>query len=79
MASTEDANREGLQARDRSASDPAAQDPRAKRSIIEPQYDENGRIVITVEMRELAEAVAHPKGDPYLNGRDLGFYCEQCG
>ena len=52
---------------------------RRKRAICEPKHDENGRIIVTDEMRELADALAHPKGDPYLNGRDLGFYCEQCG
>ncbi|MBE6472200.1 MAG: hypothetical protein E7Z99_01270 [Coriobacteriaceae bacterium] len=34
---------------------------------------------ITPEMRALAEALAHPEGDPYDNGRRLGFYCENCG
>ena len=33
----------------------------------------------TPEMRALAEALTNPKGDPYNNARDLGFYCEQCG
>ena len=54
-------------------------DKRASRPILKPVKDENGKIVITQEMRDLANAVANPKGDPYLNGRDLGFYCEQCG
>lgn len=49
------------------------------RPVIEGKKDEAGKIVITDEMREMAEALTHPKGDPYLNGRDLGFYCEQCG
>ena len=49
------------------------------RPLVEPKYDEDGRIIITEEMREIADALTHPKGDPYLNGRDLGFYCEQCG
>lgn len=52
---------------------------RAIRPMIEGKKDENGKIVITDEIREMADALAHPKGDPYLNGRDLGFYCEQCG
>lgn len=34
---------------------------------------------VTPEMKALAEALAHPEGDPYLNGRRLGFYCENCG
>ena len=38
----------------------------------------NGKEV-TPEMRALAEALAHPKGDPYNNGCRLGFYCENCG
>ena len=38
----------------------------------------NGKEV-TPEMRALAEALAHPEGDPYDNGRRLGFYCENCG
>lgn len=52
---------------------------KSKRPLIRPEKDENGRIVVTPEMRELAHALTHPAGDPYLNGRDLGFYCEQCG
>ena len=52
---------------------------RTVRPIVRPEKDENGRIVVTPEMREMAEALTHPQGDPYLNGRDLGFYCEQCG
>lgn len=38
--------------------------------------DERG---VTPEMRAMAEALAHPDGDPYLNARNMGFYCEQCG
>lgn len=49
------------------------------RNISRPPKSADGKVVVTPEMRELAEALAHPKGDPYLNGRDLGFYCEQCG
>lgn len=39
----------------------------------------DGKTIVTPEMRKLAEELAHPQGDPYLNGRRLGFYCEQCG
>ena len=57
-----------------------AEEPkRNPRPLVRPEKDEDGRIKITPEMREIAEALTHPKGDPYLNGRDLGFYCEQCG
>lgn len=51
----------------------------AKRPLLKPQRDESGKIIVTPEMRELAHALTHPEGDPYLNGRELGFYCEQCG
>lgn len=34
---------------------------------------------VTPEMREIAEQLAHPDGDPYENARRMGFYCEQCG
>lgn len=34
---------------------------------------------ITPEMRAIAYALTHPEGDPYENGRKLGFYCENCG
>ena len=47
----------------------------AHRPIARPK---NGKEV-TPEMRALAEALAHPEGDPYDNGRRLGFYCENCG
>ena len=40
------------------------------------ECDEDG---YTPEMRALAEALTNPKGDPYNNARELGFYCEQCG
>ena len=49
------------------------------RTIARPAKDENGKAVVTPEMRALAEALAHPEGDPYDNARKLGFYCEQCG
>lgn len=52
---------------------------RAARPIIEPVVGDDGKVVITPEMRELANKLAPPKVDPYLNGRNLGFYCEQCG
>ena len=52
---------------------------RAIRPTLKPMKDDNGRAIVTPEMREMAEALTHPEGDPYLNGRDLGFYCEQCG
>ncbi len=52
---------------------------RVIRPILKPMKDDNGRAIVTPEMREMAEALTHPEGDPYLNGRDLGFYCEQCG
>lgn len=58
---------------------PKDEDGRTLRPLIEGKKDANGRIIITQEMREMADALAHPQGDPYLNGRDLGFYCEQCG
>lgn len=52
---------------------------RDARSIARPGRDENGKAIVTPEMRALAEAIAHPDGDPYDNARKLGFYCEQCG
>lgn len=57
----------------------ASDDTRAKRPLAKPGRDENGRAVVTPEMLALAEALAHPEGDPYENARKLGFYCEQCG
>lgn len=52
---------------------------KAARTIARPTKDENGKAQITPEMLALAEALAHPEGDPYDNARKLGFYCEQCG
>lgn len=52
---------------------------RTPRGIARPGKDENGKAIVTPEMRALAEALAHPQGDPYDNARKLGFYCEQCG
>lgn len=52
---------------------------KAARKIARPGgegADEHG---VTPEMRAMAEALAHPDGDPYLNARAMGFYCEQCG
>ena len=49
------------------------------RSVARPLKGVPTKDSITPEMRALAEALAHPKGDPYENGRKLGFYCEQCG
>lgn len=54
-------------------------DERAKRPLARSGRDENGKAVVTPEMLVLAEALAHPEGDPYENARRLGFYCEQCG
>lgn len=45
----------------------------------EPTTSGSARDRVTPEMRAIAEALAHPKGDPYENGRKLGFYCENCG
>ena len=42
----------------------------------EGERDEHG---FTPEMRAIAEALTNPKGDPYNNAREMGFYCEQCG
>lgn len=50
-----------------------------QRPVLRRNVDENGKRVVTPEMLELAEALAHPEGDPYENGRRLGFYCETCG
>lgn len=49
------------------------------RPVLRPEVNEQGKKVVTPEMRALADALTHPEGDPYLNGRKLGFYCEQCG
>ena len=49
------------------------------RPIVRPGEDERDKDGFTPEMRALAEALANPKGDPYNNARELGFYCEQCG
>ena len=46
------------------------------RSLAKPSKDSKE---VTPEMRAMAEALAHPKGDPYDNARRMGFYCEQCG
>ena len=53
--------------------------PTAARPIARPLKGVSTKDSITPEMRALADALAHPEGDPYENGRKLGFYCEQCG
>ena len=57
------------------------QDAREKRKaqpriIAKPGKGPKG---VTPEMLAMAEALAHPEGDPYDNARRMGFYCEQCG
>lgn len=49
------------------------------RKIARPGGEDADEHGITPEMQEMAEALAHPDGDPYLNARNMGFYCEQCG
>ena len=49
------------------------------RPIVRPSEGERDKDGFTLEMRALAEALTNPKGAPYNNARDLGFYCEQCG
>ena len=49
------------------------------RTIARPSDGERAEDGYTPEMRALAEALTNPKGDPYNNARELGFYCEQCG
>lgn len=49
------------------------------RPIARPSDGERDEDGYTPEMRALAEALTNPKGDPYNNARELGFYCEQCG
>ncbi len=49
------------------------------RSIANSDKSKRDADGFTPEMRALAEALTNPKGDPYNNARDLGFYCEQCG
>lgn len=57
------------------------QEERAKktRPIARPGEGERDADGFTPEMRALAETLTNPKGDPYNNARELGFYCEQCG
>lgn len=50
-----------------------------KRPIARPKTGLPAKEAITPEMRELAQALTNPEGDPYTNARKLGFYCEQCG
>ena len=52
---------------------------RKPRAMVRPTPEERDADGFTPEMRALAHALTHPDGDPYLNGRELGFYCEQCG
>ena len=47
--------------------------------IERPKPGASAKASITPEMRAIAAALANPEGDPYENGRKLGFYCEQCG
>lgn len=46
------------------------------RKLAKPAKGSKG---VTPEMLAMAEALAHPEGDPYDNARRMGFYCEQCG
>ena len=46
------------------------------RKLVKPAKGSKG---VTPEMLAMAEALAHPEGDPYDNARRMGFYCEQCG
>ena len=60
------------------------QDARGKwkaepRKLAKPKRSTSSEDSITPEMRAMAEALAHPEGDPYDNARKMGFYCEQCG
>lgn len=48
-----------------------------KRVVVDKEQARKG--TFTPEMREVAEALTHPEGDPYENARKMGFYCEQCG
>lgn len=48
-----------------------------KRVVVDKEQSRKG--TFTPEMWEVAEALAHPAGDPYENARKMGFYCEQCG
>lgn len=52
---------------------------RKLRPLARPNEGERDADGYTPEMRALAEALTNPKGDPYNNARELGFYCEQCG
>ena len=47
--------------------------------ITEPKNSISVKDGITDEMREMAEKLAHPDKDPYINAREMGVYCEQCG
>ena len=51
----------------------------AERKLVRVSGEEARKGEFTPEMWEIAEALAHPEGDPYDNARKMGFYCEQCG
>ncbi|MBQ9001257.1 MAG: hypothetical protein IJ087_05325 [Eggerthellaceae bacterium] len=51
----------------------------AERKLVRVGKEEARKGEFTPEMWEIAEALAHPEGDPYDNARKMGFYCEQCG
>lgn len=55
------------------------EEAKLERSIARPAPGKGVASTCTPEMRAMAEALAHPDGDPYLNARKMGFYCEQCG
>lgn len=44
-----------------------------KRALLRPGTDDDGRAAITPEMREIAEALAHPDGDLTSTAGDLAF------
>ena len=47
--------------------------------LLRQEWNQEKNGEITPEMRAIAYALTHPEGDPYENGRKLGFYCENCG
>ena len=51
----------------------------APRKLARPEEGEKDASGFTPEMRDIAEALTHPQGDPCDNARKMGFYCEQCG
>ena len=56
-----------------------ATDQMPTRQSVKLTGEESRKGELTPEMWEVAQALAHPKGDPYDNARKMGFYCEQCG